>query len=289
MRASQAPRPRPPAQIARSGAKRIAAHIQKNVGRQHLTSAHGPFASPSIFFVTAAAVAQLATRTLCAPSSRLSQFSCRHASACDGARTGCPPLTRATAQRPALPPPRQHAKFLRVCDQNMNRRLQKTKRNLRKQSPALLRLDLLGSRFTTRRACSRDVSHAIRRARASRAQSHQGCGGVCIPLRGGEAVPSDGLCSVLPNTFTVLKRVAQVELSLCIPLRCCKAIQSHSLGIVLRNTSALIKRDAQVVLSDCMPLCRCKAVESPGVRARYVFLNVWQRQRCKSWLQHSPS
>ena len=93
--ASQAPRPRPPAQIARSGAKRIAAHIQNNVGRQHLTSAHGPFASPS-----------QQQPSLCAPSSRLSQFSCRHASACDGARTGCPPLTRATAQLPALAPPR---------------------------------------------------------------------------------------------------------------------------------------------------------------------------------------
>ena len=56
-------------------------------------------------------------------------------------------------------------------------------------------------------------------ARASHAQSLQGCGGVCIPLRGGEAVPSDGLCSVLRNTSTCLKHAAQVDLTKCIPLR----------------------------------------------------------------------
>ena len=56
-------------------------------------------------------------------------------------------------------------------------------------------------------------------ARASSAQSLQGCGGVCIPLRGGEAVPSDGLGSVRRNTFSVLEHVAQVELSECNPLR----------------------------------------------------------------------
>ena len=113
VRASQAPRPRPPGQIARSGAKRIAAHIQNNVGRQHLTSAHGPFASPS-----------QQQPSLCAPSSRLSQFSCRHASACDGARTGCPPLTRSA---PPLHHHGQHATFLRLCASNMNRRLEKAK------------------------------------------------------------------------------------------------------------------------------------------------------------------
>ena len=83
-----------------------------------------------------------------------------------------------------------------------------------------------------------------------------------MPLRGGEAVPSDGLCSVLRNTITVLKHEAQVGLSVCIPLCRCKAVESHSLGIVLRNTSALIKHAAQVDLSVRIPLCRCKAVES---------------------------
>ncbi len=41
---------------------------------------------------------------------------------------------------------------------------------------------------------------------ASRAQSLQGGGGISIPLRGGEAAPSDG--SVLRNTFAALKHVA---------------------------------------------------------------------------------
>ena len=48
---------------------------------------------------------------------------------------------------------------------------------------------------------------------ASRAQSLQGGGGISIPLRGGEAVPSDGLCSVRRNTLAVLKHDAQVVLS----------------------------------------------------------------------------
>jgi hypothetical protein len=56
-------------------------------------------------------------------------------------------------------------------------------------------------------------------ARASRAQSLQCCGGISIPLRGGEAEPSDGLRSVLRNTSADLKHVAQVELSDCMPLR----------------------------------------------------------------------
>ncbi len=58
-----------------------------------------------------------------------------------------------------------------------------------------------------------------------------------MPLRGGEAVQSDGLCSVLRNTLTVLKHVAQADLSDCMPLLCCKAVESHSLGIVLRNAT----------------------------------------------------
>ena len=83
-----------------------------------------------------------------------------------------------------------------------------------------------------------------------------------MPLRGGEAVPSDGLCSVLRNTLAVLKHEAQAILSACMPICRCKAVESHSLGMVLRNTSAVVKHDAQVDLSACMPLCRCKAVES---------------------------
>jgi hypothetical protein len=59
-----------------------------------------------------------------------------------------------------------------------------------------------------------------------------------MPLRGGEAVPSDGLCSVLRNTSAAFKQVAQVDLSVCVSLISCKAVQSHSLGIVPRNTSA---------------------------------------------------
>ncbi len=55
-----------------------------------------------------------------------------------------------------------------------------------------------------------------------------------MPLCGGEAVPSDGFCSVLPDTSAVLKHDAQVVLSDCMPLIRCKAVQSHSLGIVLR-------------------------------------------------------
>ena len=39
-----------------------------------------------------------------------------------------------------------------------------------------------------------------KRGQSSSAQSPQCCGGACMPLRGGEAVPSDGLCSVLRNT-----------------------------------------------------------------------------------------
>ena len=52
----------------------------------------------------------------------------------------------------------------------------------------------------------------------SSAQSPQRCGGLCMPLRGGEAEPSDGLCSVLRNTKALLKHEARVVLSSCIPL-----------------------------------------------------------------------
>ena len=83
-----------------------------------------------------------------------------------------------------------------------------------------------------------------------------------MPLLCCEAVPSDGLCCVLRNTFAALKHAAQAALSVCMPLRRCKAVESHSLGIVLRNTFAVRKHDAQAELSVCIPLRRCKAVES---------------------------
>ncbi len=77
-----------------------------------------------------------------------------------------------------------------------------------------------------------------------------------MPLCSGEAVPSDGLRSVLRNTMAFLKHVAQVILSVCMPMCHCKAVQSHSLGIVLRNTLAVLKHGAQVVLSVCKSLIR---------------------------------
>jgi hypothetical protein len=82
-----------------------------------------------------------------------------------------------------------------------------------------------------------------------------------MPLRGGEAEQSDGLCSVLRNTMAVVKHPAQAVLSDFMPLCRCKAVESHSFGIVLRNTLAVLQHEAQVVLSGCMPLLRCKTVE----------------------------
>jgi hypothetical protein len=70
-----------------------------------------------------------------------------------------------------------------------------------------------------------------------------------MPLRGGEAVPSDGLCCVLRNTLALLKHVAQVELSACMPLCRCKAVESHSLGMVLRNTLTVRKQSPPPQLS----------------------------------------
>jgi hypothetical protein len=102
-----------------------------------------------------------------------------------------------------------------------------------------------------------------KRGQSSSAQSPQRCGRLCIPLRGGEAVPSDGLCSVLlRNTSALLKHAAQVELSACVSLISCKTVQSRSLGIVLHNTFADLKADAQCVLSACEPLISCKAEQS---------------------------
>jgi hypothetical protein len=57
-------------------------------------------------------------------------------------------------------------------------------------------------------------------AHASSAQSPQLVLSEWMPLRGGEAVQSDGLCSVLRNPLAFLNQAAQVVLSICIPLCC---------------------------------------------------------------------
>ena len=46
-----------------------------------------------------------------------------------------------------------------------------------------------------------DCQYTLLVPRAHFAQSRQRVLGKCIPLRGGEAVPSDGLCSVLRNNL----------------------------------------------------------------------------------------
>jgi hypothetical protein len=68
--------------------------------------------------------------------------------------------------------------------------------------------------IVSRAACNGHLA-----SRASRAQSLQVGFSLCNPLRGGEAVPSDGLCSVLRNTSTCLKHAAQVDLTKCKSLR----------------------------------------------------------------------
>jgi hypothetical protein len=65
-----------------------------------------------------------------------------------------------------------------------------------------------------------------------------------MPLLCCEAVPSDGLCSVLRSTVTDTQHETHVELRGCIPLLSCEAVKSHSLGMVLRNTLALRKHGA---------------------------------------------
>ena len=61
-----------------------------------------------------------------------------------------------------------------------------------------------------------------------------------MPLRGGEAVPSDGLTSVLRNALAELEHAAQVELSGCKPLCRCKAEESQSRCIVLSNAKSYL-------------------------------------------------
>ncbi len=59
--------------------------------------------------------------------------------------------------------------------------------------------------------------------------------GVCMPLFRSKAEQSHSFSIVLPNTLTVSKHGAQVELSVGMPLFRSKAEQSHSLSIVLPN------------------------------------------------------
>ncbi len=61
-----------------------------------------------------------------------------------------------------------------------------------------------------------------------------------MSLCGGEAVQSDGLCSVMYNALTELEYDAQVELRYCMPLGRCKAEQSHSLCMVLCTVLLLL-------------------------------------------------
>jgi hypothetical protein len=115
-------------------------------------------------------------------------------------------------------------------------------------------------------------SAALRAASQLRAQSHQTGLSGCIPLRGGEAVPSDGLCSVLRNTFTVLKHEAQVDLSHCMPLIRGKAEESRSLGFVLRN-AATTKRVAESNHKVPKVAARRRALPSQRKPSRCIFRN----------------
>ncbi len=92
-----------------------------------------------------------------------------------------------------------------------------------------------------------------------------------MPLRGGEAEPSDGLCSVLRNAFSVLKPEAQVELSGCMPLRRCKAVESHCLGIVLRNANTSCVAPSNHIL----PKAAARRLALPSERkpSRYICAN----------------
>jgi hypothetical protein len=149
-------------------------------------------------------------------------------------------------------------------------------------------------------SCVPRPQHAA--ARASNAQLLQGGGGVCMPLRGGEAVQSDGLCSVLRNTLALLKHDAQVVLSDCIPLCRCKAVESHSLGMVLRN-AAITKLVAQsnyilpeaaarrLALPSQRKPSRCifRNTTAPNVAAAECALAVRAAQRTPSRSQRKPS
>ena len=93
-----------------------------------------------------------------------------------------------------------------------------------------------------------------------------------MPLRGGEAVPSDGLCSVLRNTLAVLKHAAQDELSVCMPLIRGKAEQSRSLGIVLRN-AAITKAVAKSNHNLPKAAARRSALPSQRKPSLFIFSN----------------
>ncbi len=93
-----------------------------------------------------------------------------------------------------------------------------------------------------------------------------------MSLRSGEAMPSDGLSSVLCNTSTVLKHVAQFQLSKCMPLCSCKAPESHSLRKVLPNTQSVLERSSSaarppfgpsVALCRFVRLCHCRTILPP--------------------------
>ena len=93
-----------------------------------------------------------------------------------------------------------------------------------------------------------------------------------MPLRGGEAVPSDGLCSVPRNTVTILKHDAQPELSECMPLLSCKAPESRSLGIVPRNAA---KTTVVAHSNHKLPKAAARRLALPSERkpSRFVFGN----------------
>jgi hypothetical protein len=87
-------------------------------------------------------------------------------------------------------------------------------------------------------------------------QSLQASGGLRISLCCGKAVESHSLSLSLLATFTILKHVAQLELSSGeIPLRR-NTVESLSLGVVLSNTFTVLKHVAQIGLSACMSLRR---------------------------------
>ncbi len=98
-----------------------------------------------------------------------------------------------------------------------------------------------------------------------------------MPLLCCEAVPSDGLCCVLRNTFAVLNHEAQLDLSACMPLLFCKSEESHSLGIILRDAATTIV----VALSNRqLPKAAARHLAIPSQRkpSRFVFSNTMANQ-----------
>jgi hypothetical protein len=115
-------------------------------------------------------------------------------------------------------------------------------------------------------------SAALRAASQLRAQLRQAGLSVCMTLRGGEAVPSDGFCSVLRNTFSEIKHVAHITLSACKPLIRCNAEESHSLGNILRNAA----QTKEVAISiHILPKVAARRLALPSQRkpSRYIYSN----------------